>query len=392
MSSKPHLCIVSCQHAPDDMRVTHKEAMSFRSHGFRVSWVGPMRPRTGDDYGIEFHYYAREESRVKRLLKHHRSAFKLATEIDIADVYFAVEPDSASVAIKLAKRFGRRAIFDIHEVYDREMLSAWVPGFLLPGTAWAVRRKLQRLCEESDLVVGVSHEVLEPYIGPKVSSISVRNCAPQSFANADAAAVCAPDREHFRVMHGKSAIIRGTPVVIEAAGLALDRIPNLRIVIFDEADGSGGGWNRTDLESYARSKNALEALEIRSPVPFSMMPGILQSCDAGLIAYDRTWGVRSLPNRFFEYLATGLPVVAPIYAKEISPIVVQESCGLLVDAENPEELAQALVQLASSPSVTREMGSRGRRGFLARHTWEVEIEPLIQQLRAWAAEDHLLQQ
>jgi glycosyltransferase involved in cell wall biosynthesis len=118
-------------------------------------------------------------------------------------------------------------------------------------------------------------------------------------------------------------------------------------------------------------------LDMRPGVPHREMPDILRSCDVGLIAYGRDLGVDSLPNRLFEYLALGLPVIAPVYAVEIAKILEEEGCGLLADFEDPESISKALETLLADPDLCRTMGVRGRQGFLERHNWEKEIEPLL---------------
>jgi glycosyltransferase involved in cell wall biosynthesis len=56
---------------------------------------------------------------------------------------------------------------------------------------------------------------------------------------------------------------------------------------------------------------------------------------------------------------------------------------LLVDFEDPQAIAEAIIRLQSDPALCRDMGRRGKEGFLARHNWEVEVEPLLQTIRAW---------
>jgi glycosyltransferase involved in cell wall biosynthesis len=128
-----------------------------------------------------------------------------------------------------------------------------------------------------------------------------------------------------------------------------------------------------------------ECVDLRSRIPNSEMPRFLSECDAGIITYGRTSGNGSLPNRLFEYMAAGLPVIAPSYAKEIVNVLEEERCGLTVDAENPEALAEAIVFLKMNPEKAREMGGRAREGFIQRHNWDVEVSPLIRRIREWAA-------
>lgn len=383
MGRPPHVCIVNCQHPPDDVRVTHKVGMAMREAGFRVTWVGPERPRTGPDYGIDFRYYFVSKRRIGRFFRHNLAA-RAAAAVDGVDVYYGVEPDSASVAVKLAREKGAKAIFDIHEIYHDEMLGRWAKGFVRKLLSALVRHGMIRICTRSDLVVAVSDAVMAPYAHVKSPRLIVRNCAPVSFAEGEPAQVCAPGREHFTLMHGKSTLAHGTLAVIKALGLAGKQVSGLKVICFEAFGGHPESFDRKTFEATVAQAQLGQAMDLRPLVPMAEMRGILRSCDAGVVAYDRTWGVRSLPNKLFEYMAVGLPVIAPVYADEIRKIVEAEHCGLLVDCEKPEELAKAIVYLHQHPQEAIEMGRRGREAFLARHNWSSEVTPMLDQIRRWS--------
>jgi phosphatidylinositol alpha-1,6-mannosyltransferase len=79
---------------------------------------------------------------------------------------------------------------------------------------------------------------------------------------------------------------------------------------------------------------------------------------------------------FLEAAAAGLPVVAG--ATGAVPEVVQGSrTGLLVDPDNPREVAQAIAELLLDPERARRMGEEGRRHVTRQHSYEG--------FRAWVA-------
>lgn len=376
-----HVAILSCQHVAADKRVTHKTAISFRQAGFRTTWIGPGPALMDSHHGVDFRYYPRGATMRARLL-HAGRLMREAKRIDLPDVWFAVEPDSAAVAIELASKVGGRAVFDIHEVYDREMLTRWVPHrFLLPIFSVAVRWRIRRICAACDLVTAVSDAVIAPYHGLAPEEMIIRNCASLSFARNEPATP-QTQAESFRAMHGLNGWARGTAVVIEAMALVHREAPQAKVIMFDEMEGRDPKA-KDKFTALLEETGARGALDLRRPVPMTEMPGVLRSCHCGLIAYDRKWGMRCMPNRFFEYMAMALPVIAPSYAEEIGPIVEDARCGLLVDFENPRDVADAMLYLVRNPEEAKAMGARGREAFLSRHNWEVEVEPLLQKFRLW---------
>ena len=84
-----------------------------------------------------------------------------------------------------------------------------------------------------------------------------------------------------------------------------------------------------------------------------------------------------MPNRIFEYMASGLPTVAPSYSKEMKLLIPKYKCGLLCDTENPDELSAALFTLWTDKNCAREMGKSGRKAFKSELNWAQESTPLL---------------
>lgn len=382
-----HVCIITTAHAIDDMRVNHKFADAFRAAGFRVTWVGPGHAnydiKEYNQHGIDFVLGHPLKTRLDRLLASHRIR-PIVEKVAKADVYYAPDPDSAQLALMLAKKNGAKVIFDIHEIYHGALLDRWLLGLRINPIRKFMRNHISRIAEQCDLVIGVSNTVLVQYASANVNKVVIRSCAPSWFAKGQPADVCNPKRKSFTIMHGKNHHSRGTMQVVDAAASSFRHIPELRIIMFDS------GYNNTNEISYSLLKSRIKELgvsnviDLRPGIPMQEMPFVLQSCDVGIIAYGRNLGVDSLPNRFFEYMAIGLPIIAPSYATEIAAILKNEKCGMLVDCENPVDIAKAFIQLRRNPDMCREMGKRSRDAFLARHNWETEVRPVIDWIQKWS--------
>ena len=104
---------------------------------------------------------------------------------------------------------------------------------------------------------------------------------------------------------------------------------------------------------------------------------IAQDANAGLILFHPAPNhKRSMPNKLFEYMAAGLPVIAsnfPLWRQ----IVEGNSCGLCVDPLKPEEIAQAIEYLLAHPAEAYRMGQNGRRVIEEKYNWENEGKELI---------------
>jgi glycosyltransferase involved in cell wall biosynthesis len=65
------------------------------------------------------------------------------------------------------------------------------------------------------------------------------------------------------------------------------------------------------------------------------------------------------PNKFFDYLASGLPVLVN-YPGWMAEMVTAQGAGVVVPPQDPVAFADALMRLADARAATAEMGPRGR--------------------------------
>ncbi len=374
------VCIVCSQHVPDDVRVTHKIGKGLAAAGFAVTWVGPRRERTGNDYGIQFVYYKCGRGRLGRLW-HGPRLWQTASRLPRHHVYLGVSPDSASVAVRLARKFKSKALFDIQEIYHWEMLERWVPRWAMPLASWLVREHLRSTCRHCDLVLGAGQTRLDPYADGAPATMVLRHCIPKDLVGGQPARVFPPGRKEMVIMHGKCSMGHGTGEVMHAIADLRKRygIP-CRVIMFGPRL-DAPEYPQTPVGQLGEQLGITDCLDLRPMVPYEEMFTLMLDCDVGVIAYRRAFGVRCMPNRVFEYMAMGLPVIAPAYGVEMQLLLPKYNCGLLCDTEKPSDLADALYRLYQDPAGARQMGANGRAAFERELHWEAECKPLIDWIR-----------
>ncbi len=141
---------------------------------------------------------------------------------------------------------------------------------------------------------------------------------------------------------------KGQEVLLQAVSLLIRKGHNLRVVLV------GGGPRRGELESLT------DTLGIRDYVlflgPRHDLPELLSLFD--IFVLSSYW--ESLPVIILEAMAMARPVVATDVAG-VSEVVEDEVTGLLVEAGEPELLAQALLRLIGNPGLAAQMGAAGRQ-------------------------------
>jgi glycosyltransferase involved in cell wall biosynthesis len=78
-------------------------------------------------------------------------------------------------------------------------------------------------------------------------------------------------------------------------------------------------------------------------------------------------------NKAFAYLASGLPIINCAVG-DLRQLIDDERIGVNVDAGNPQALAQAMHQLLSDRSATREMSARVKNLYSKRFNQEKVYE------------------
>ena len=141
-------------------------------------------------------------------------------------------------------------------------------------------------------------------------------------------------------------------VVLEAARQLEDQ-PDLQIVLL------GDGKDKPRLEAEARELG-LKNVRFLPPVPKNRMREALAAAGACIAILKPVEVYRTVyPNKVFDYLAAGRPVVLAIEGV-IREVVEAAGAGISVPPGDPAALAQALRALAADPERARRMGRRGR--------------------------------
>jgi len=371
-------------HPTDDGRTAFRIGSSFVYEGIEVRWVGPDRQHSaGEPPQLDHHLFpfdARRRSRPIAAIRALRTALRLPKH----DVVYVAEPDGILIALALrALRRCNAVVLDLHELYGTEHLDRWVPKPLHGVAAGVIGWTLRMLAARCDLVMSVNQQILDELEGAPKASLVLTNSPTASFSlDCELARNVSSDEPVFRVLHGKSTRQHGTRVVLRAVALAKDDVPNLRVQIFEAFDTHEGGHTRTEYEQMIVELGIENVVELHGQAPYEQMPRLIASGSVGLVAYDRRIGRVSLPNRLFEYMAAGIPVVAPNYAVAMAEIVESCNCGLLVDMEDPAAVADAIRQIASDPSAAVMMGQRGHQTFLDSYSWEAQFGRLVDFVRA----------
>lgn len=286
------------------------------------------------------------------------------------------------LALGLVRR--RPMIYSVHEIYPdigvklgifRHRLAAALVGWLerwcsnragcLRVLSEGYRRALEaKGVPESNLVV----------IGDWVDTDFIQ---PAPRHNAFSAAWDLDDS--FVVMHaGNLGRTQGLEYVLEAARW-LGSQPGISFVFV------GDGAARESLQGAVESEG-LRNVRFIPFQPRALLPQVLASADIHLNTLKRGFATDSLPSKCYSIMAAGRPVITAVdHGTDTWRLIRQANCGLLVAPENPDALAEAILELHDNAQYRERLGANGRAYAVKRLSRTAAAEKFCQLARTLAA-------
>ncbi len=340
-----------------DQRVL-KTADTCHRNGYRVRLVGRKLPGSLP-LELPFAY-----NRMKLLFR--RSAFFYAEYnirlfflllVSPCDLLFCNDTDSLPANFLVAKLRKKKLVFDAHELFPE------VPelqGRPRTKKIWESIEKL--LFPHLKYALTVSASIANYYKQNYGLHMRLLRNLPLYFPPAERPARL-PAAERMILYQGALNVGRGLDWVIEA----MPFVSNARLVIV----GSGS------CEAELRARVAALGLEGRVSFEGNMPPEQLRNftprADIGLCLLEAR-GLSyyyALPNRIFDYLQAGVPVLATDFP-EIAAVVRSYRTGVLVSRHDPQYLADTINAMLENPLDTSHFAAAAQE-----LCWEREEEVLL---------------
>jgi len=180
---------------------------------------------------------------------------------------------------------------------------------------------------------------------------------PQSMGKAASQRMGYPDK-YIVLYAGAHGMSNDLEVVLEAAGLLKIRADIFFVLL-------GDGKEKPALQTRAEEM-ALTNLKFLPPIPKNEMPAALAAADAciAILKPIPLYGT-VYPNKVFDYMAAGKPVVLAMTGV-IRKVIESAGAGLVIPPGNPAALADGIAFLADNLNEGIEMGTRGRN-YVKKH-------------------------
>jgi glycosyltransferase involved in cell wall biosynthesis len=279
---------------------------------------------------------------------------------------------------RLARKYGAKFIFEVRDLWPLTLLEVGGHSPRHPfvrAMTWAERVGYTK-CDYTVSLLGGAKDYMVAHGLDEKKFVYIPNgideTAPENVEELPA--------EHNRVLQelkcqdrrivlysGTHGTANALGNLLAAAGLLQDE-PAVHFLLV------GKGPEKESLQRQA-AQARLQNVTFLPPVARAQMPALTRAADLGYVGLQKLrlfqYGVS--PNKLFEYMAAGLPILFAIDTR--CDEVAEAQCGFSVPAEDPAALAQVLRQVVWTPKEElRQMGERARRHVQRTHTYEVLAE------------------
>lgn len=366
-SASIKVCHLTSAHKASDVRIFLKECSSLHRAGFEVHLVvaaGTDQVRNGVFISA---VNSIPPGRFQRIFRTAGKVYRKALMLD-ADVYHIHDPELLPYALKL-RRKGKRVVYDVHEDVPVQIMGKhWINPFLRKLVSSLFRKYENYVAKRMSLIVAATPFIRQRFALLNENTIDVCNYplpeevkSPAPWEKKEAAVCYIGSISRIRGIVEIITAVEKTDCTLHLAGDYSP--PSLREELVKLP-----GWGKVKEYGF---------------VDRSAITEILGICKAGLVTlYPQINYLDSLPIKMFEYMLSGIPVIASDFPMWKS-IVEEHKCGLCVDPKNPDLIAEAISTLMSDSARARTMGENGRAAVFKYYNWaneEVKLEKAYRKL------------
>lgn len=341
---------------------TPRIRMGLRRRAITSAFVS-TRPFLGGSLHLAANWQFRWRSWARRVL----------VRCDESQVWHAHDFNTLGIAISAATRHGGSVIYDSHELFMEAGAMSRLPAVVRS----ALRHRERVWATRAAAVVTVNESVaavLRAQLGRDVSV--VHNCAepPQSGHSPLRDSIGVGTDAEIVLYHGSVTSGRGLERLIQS--FELPRLAGARLAIM------GYGPLRPRLERLAGASAAAERIHFLPPVPPADVTTWVAGADVAVMPIEPTTLNHRLssPNKLFEAIAAGVPVVGPDFV-EFRRVVYdgpEGPLGRLHADHAPATIAGAIADLLSMDIGAKEALRNRCRRAAQRLNWAAEAGRLLE--------------
>lgn len=365
MQTKPTILHMSSVHHLYDTRITYRECASLLDMGYKVKLVTTYELTESKNLPDNLEIistFSNSNRLIRVFVVSWKVFFKSLNER--ASIYHFHDPELIPAGL-LLKLLGKKVIYDVHEDYSKDVLTKyWIPKYLRKIISMGFGLFEKFSSKYFDGIVCATESIANKF-SLKLNTITIHNY-PSIFDLPLQNLTPYVDHPKNIVYVGNITEVRGIRQIL----MALDLISESTKLIL------GGKFSPKTLSHDLAELSVWQRVQYLGFLDRKEVVAAFSNAKVGLLIYLPVPNhLEALPNKLFEYMAAGLPIVVsdfPLWKK----VIEDYDCGLVVNPYNSKNIAEAIQWLLDNPNDAHRMGENGRRAVETRYNWSSEAKKL----------------
>ncbi len=367
MSGRPQICFTFVGNVTRDSRL--RRFVSSASSVAQTTVITLTDDPAAVFPGTEILSFERTQSLRRTLPAFWNRAAAISAE-HAFDLYVAADLYSLPLAARLARRAGKPLVYDARELYRA---IAALEGRSMTQRFWTWLE--QRYAFRADVVLTVNGSIAD-VLRQDFHDVRVFHNYPDG----------SREGERSNLLREALGIADEVPVLLSQGGLqrgrgafvcidALCDVPSAALVFL------GDGPLHEDILRHAQQRGVADRVHIHAAVPSTGLLTWTASADIGLCMIENLGQsyYLSLPNKLFEYIAAGLPVVGSDFP-EIGHVIRECGIGAVTAPDSASALAGSVRRILDEPTYQEVLRNRSA-ACAERFHWKREEEDFVSLLR-----------
>jgi glycosyltransferase involved in cell wall biosynthesis len=349
-------------HPRYDTRIFLKQCRSLAANQYNVTLVvaDGKKNEIKDEVSIVDVGYL--PGRTNRIFKTTKAILNKALSLD-AHIYHIHDPELIFVGLKL-KKMGKKVIFDAHEDFPKQILGkTYLKVYARYLIAFIAERVERFVCSRFDGIVTATSFIRDKFLEFNHNTIDINNYP--TLEEIHKSNNCTKQHEICYV--GDITKGRGVFEIVKACGQSNLGVRLNLVGIFAEPA----------VEQNVKHTSGWKTVNELGFLNRNDVYNVMSRSVAGLVTFlPEPNHVTSQPNKMFEYMSAGIPVIASNFTLW-KQIIENNHCGICVDPFDSMAIADAIDYLVSHPEEAQMMGENGRRIVKEKYNWLNEEEKLL---------------
>lgn len=363
MQSRWKVAHLTSAHPPGDTRITYRECATLAAAGYDVVLIAAGNITQPLPPGVRLRTIPKPKNRFERMTRTVWHVFKAALR-ERADIYHFHDPELAGAGLAL-QALGARVVFDVHEDIPKDVIDKpWITPALRKPLAHVTAAVLRILERRFSAIVAATPSIASGFVSDR--TVVVCNY-PRLEEFVQTTAALGVSREPAAIYLGSITKQRCIEEMVRA--MASPSVGRARMLL-------AGTFEDEGLERSVRALPGWDRVEFSGQCSRAEVARLLARAQVGLLLFHAAANHEDcMPNKLFEYMAAGLPVLIAD-TMNCKSIILENDCGLVVDPRDIEAIAAGISYLTENPDVATQMGERGRRLTMEQYQWSSEAQKL----------------